>query len=168
MYVPFWGPKSNMEKGIRGACLRSLCVYCPTLSEGREERAMDNILFYYPPHVAANAQMNQVGFCIGAACLVERFGATRPPDRIQTSHGTTTLCNPFPNLWIAVETTAVYESFAVLPVIRRGFEVFVFRHGWKTISALVSPMLDQRRSLKRAKPWKTFTGILPYFWKRAY
>ncbi|KAF8281858.1 hypothetical protein TcYC6_0007690 [Trypanosoma cruzi] len=163
MYVPFWGPKSNMEKGIRGACLRSLCVYCPTLSEGKEERAMDNILFYYPPHVAANAQMNQVGFCIGAACLVERFGATRPPDRIQTSHGTTTLCNPFPNLWIAVETTAVYESFAVLPVIRRGFEVFVFRHGWKTISALVSPDVGSAEVLEARKALENFYGNFTVF-----
>ncbi|ESL06550.1 hypothetical protein TRSC58_05774 [Trypanosoma rangeli SC58] len=154
MSSPWWGSTSCAEKRDGGTCLKSLCVYCPTLSGGEEERAIDNILFFYPAHIHANAQMNHVGFCIGATCLVERFGATGLLDRIQTSHGTTVLCCPYPNLWIAVETMAAYDSSAVLPVVRRGFEVFVLRYGWSTVAALVSPVggsvgvAEPRRVLK--------------------
>ncbi|RNF23798.1 uncharacterized protein Tco025E_02771 [Trypanosoma conorhini] len=115
---------------------------------------MENILFFHPPHVQANVQMNHVGFCIGAACLVERFGSTGLLDRIQTSQGTTVLCSPFPNLWIAVEAMEPYDSSALLPIVRRGFEVFVLRHGWSTVAALVSPVgasvgsAEPRRVLK--------------------
>ncbi|RNF09513.1 hypothetical protein TraAM80_02122 [Trypanosoma rangeli] len=155
MSSSWWASTSCAEKRGGGTCLKSLCVYCPTLSGGEEERAMDNILFFYPLHLHENAQMNHVGFCIGATCLVERFGATGLLDRIQTSHGTTVLCCPFPNLWIAVETMPAYDSSALLPVVRRGFEVFVLRYGWSTVAALVSPVggsvdvAEPRRVLKR-------------------
>ncbi|KEG11153.1 hypothetical protein DQ04_02921000 [Trypanosoma grayi] len=138
MSDPCRGAVPCSKGGGTNTCLRSLCIYCPSLSGGQETRAMDNILFFYPSHLHANTQMNHVGFCIGVSCLAERFAATGPVNEIHMSHTTVALCCPFPDLWIAVETAAGYDSSSVVPIVRRGFDVFVLRYGWPTVTALVS------------------------------
>ncbi|EAN79970.1 hypothetical protein, conserved [Trypanosoma brucei brucei TREU927] len=124
-------------------CLITLCIYCPTLSGGKEERAIDNVIFFYPARTHPDQQMNQVGFCIGMTCLMERFiplssRAKSPVEEIRLSHSIITLCNPFADLWIAVETTPAYNASVVLPLVHLGFDAFVLRYGMGSVSALVN------------------------------
>nr|CCC95594.1 unnamed protein product [Trypanosoma congolense IL3000] len=124
------------------SCLISLCIYCPKLSCGKEERALDNIIYFYPSRTHPDQQMNHVGFCIGIMCLTERFlpssaQSASPVEEVRLSHSIITLCNPYPDLWIAVETTPAYNASVVLPMTRLGFDAFVLRYGISSAAALV-------------------------------
>ncbi|KAG8348823.1 hypothetical protein TRVL_00347 [Trypanosoma vivax] len=136
----------QVPHSANATCLVSFCIYCPTLSAGREDRAMDNVIFFYPEHTHPNQQMNHVGFCVGTTCLRERFGltmadsvkATVPVQEINLSDSIITLFSPTPELWVAVETTPAFNASAVLPVVQCGFDAFVLRYGMSTVMELVS------------------------------
>ncbi|CUG91463.1 Hypothetical protein, putative, partial [Bodo saltans] len=126
---------SRKTSTLPATCFRSLVIYNPNLSQGKEERAMDNILFFYPPTVHPNQQMNHIGMCIAVMCFTERFQNKLTPsiqtDEIRTDHRCITVFSPAPDYYMALEADELYDSTIVTPLLRKAFAAFVVRHGVK-------------------------------------
>ena len=97
-----------------------LCIFDPTRSQGKEDRALDNVLYFWPEAASDNEQMNYVGLCVAVAGLADRFGASGP-ESLVTDAGVTVLANPAPNLWLAgTVPLAVVEGLASAPAAGSG------------------------------------------------
>jgi hypothetical protein len=126
---------SRKTSTLPASCFRSLVIYNPNLSQGKEERAMDNILFFYPPTVHPNQQMNHIGMCIAVMCFTERFHNKLTPsiqtDEIRTDHRCITVFSPAQDYYMALEADELYDSTIVTPLLRKAFAAFCVRHGVK-------------------------------------
>jgi hypothetical protein len=78
----------------------SVAVFDPTRCRNKEERALDNVIYFYPHFAPDNLKMNHVGLCIGCASLAENFSDERLGS-ITTSSAVTSVINPFGDVWLA-------------------------------------------------------------------
>lgn len=116
-----------------GPLLRSLSIFNPTLSRGNEERAMDNIIYYYPPADDQNKQMNKVGFCVACACICERFAVRNDGkelvDEIQTEGSITVLFSPQREVWVAAEVDPSVDTLPMRLLLEKVVSSYLLIHG---------------------------------------
>eukprot|EP00760_Papus_ankaliazontas_P027179 PhM_4_TR3198/c0_g1_i1/m.8059 len=75
-------------------------IFNPTITN-KEDKAEENIFFYYPPEANLNAQMNDAGLATAMSGLLERF--TESPLRTySTSTTRVVLHQPEPNFWMVI------------------------------------------------------------------
>lgn len=90
----------------------TFALYNPTLSRDKEDRAQDNVLYFFPaaPTVPLRDQVNHVGRLIGLGGLAARF-TDYPIKEVVTSSFLTVLYNPGKSdLWLAATIDYAAQS----------------------------------------------------------
>ncbi|KPA81311.1 hypothetical protein ABB37_03713 [Leptomonas pyrrhocoris] len=131
----------SLSSSLSAAPLISLAVYCPLLSQDKEERAQDNILFFFPPHTNPSKQMNQVGFCIAMSSLAGRFGV-RFSNRqtIRKQRSSVCLCSPVADLWASAHVRGGYsEAETTHQLLQLSFALFELLYG-RTLLRLLTEL----------------------------
>ncbi|KAG5490211.1 hypothetical protein JKF63_00330 [Porcisia hertigi] len=124
-----------------GEPLISLAVYCPLLCANKEERAADNVLFYFPTETHINSQMNQVGFCIAISSLAPRFGIhCSRRQTIQKQRSSVCLMSPVENLWVSAHVRGGIEAtLATHHLLQISCALFELLYGANTLLLLTVP-----------------------------
>lgn len=134
----------SLSTSAEASPLVALAVYCPLLCQDREERAQDNILFFFPPHSSPNRQMNQVGFCIAMSSLADRFGvynSTRQTIRKQRS--SVCLCSPVADLWASAHVRGGHsEAETTHQLLQLSFALFELLYGRTVLRRLTRKPSD--------------------------
>eukprot|EP00759_Apiculatamorpha_spiralis_P017597 PhF_6_TR23769/c0_g1_i2/m.33238 len=87
-------------------------VFNPTITN-KEEKAHENVLYYYPPTTSLNTQMNDCGLAIAFSGLTEKFTDT-PLSGFSSDRSRTALITPEKDFWIGCTVRRTIESERML------------------------------------------------------